>query len=451
MPALAAHDEDRRIRLLGQPPLDLFGRRLLDAGLDFLPLLVLEVQLLRELDRLRAIIRRQQFRRRPRITDTPARIQARPQHERRVIDRLRRLDARHFRQRFQPRILQPLEHLQPPRDERTIDAFQRRHVAQRAERREIEPLHLVRQPARRLNAPLACKPVQRGHEDKHHARRREKSVPRRIVRPVGIHQRQRLRHVIVMHQVVIHHHHIEPDLVRRLQRRNCRRAAIHRHHQLRTHALQRPKRTRRRTKALGQAIRHIQDQFPPPRAKITRQDRRRCAAVDIIVREHRHLLVVDDRIEDHLCRRVHVSKRRWIRKQLLQCRIEKQLRLIRLDAARRQHPTHHVRRAQPPRMLRCQPVVRRPLPPGLAGQRVRNAKEMRCVVHENHSGNVGLPRLAINPKPLLDPTTRVPTLTSRLQGGHDANQTRHGTDRAHHRRVGRHRCRSRRLLRPGRL
>src|SRR5262249_52917090 len=135
---------------------------------------------------------------------------------------------------------------------------------------------------------------------------------------VGVDQRQRGRRGFVVHQVVVHHHHIEGDLVRGLQRGDGGGPAVHGDNQFCAHVLERAEGEGRRAEAFGAAIGDVEDQLPPPGAEIAGEDGGRRAAVDIVVGEDRDLPVRHDGVEDHLGGAVHVGEGGGIGEQVLQ-------------------------------------------------------------------------------------------------------------------------------------
>ena len=123
-------DAERRHRLgLG------FGQRLL---LDRLALAVEPVELGRDARRLDRIVQHQELRAEIGAADAAARIDARAEHEAEMPRLGRPGEACDVHQRGEPRMLAPPHGDQPLGDEGAVEALQRHHVGDRAERRRVE-------------------------------------------------------------------------------------------------------------------------------------------------------------------------------------------------------------------------------------------------------------------------------------------------------------------------
>ncbi len=140
MPALARDEDQQRA---AAAVLDLRDRLRQNARLDLAPLGVVGVELLRQARASSGSSVDEQPRAEIGRADPAAGIDPRPQDEAGVIgaDRARR--CRHVGQRREARIGAPPHHLEPLRHQRAVEAGQRHHVADRAERHEIEPVHQI--------------------------------------------------------------------------------------------------------------------------------------------------------------------------------------------------------------------------------------------------------------------------------------------------------------------
>ena len=175
--------------------------------------------------------------------------------------------------------------LEPLGREGAINPAQRDHVANRTQRRQVEPLHQIR--FRRVVKPAAPAPfpVQRDEKHEAHARSREMSAAGCVIGPVRIDQGCRWRQIPV-HQVVINHNHLETDLSRMLERGVGGRATIERDHQLGALPVQDIESRRAGPVTFRDAIGDIEHGLmtdrTQPAAKLGRGGR----AIDIIIGKH---------------------------------------------------------------------------------------------------------------------------------------------------------------------
>ncbi len=134
------------------------------------------------------IVGRQQARAEVGAADAPAGVDARPEDEAGVEDAGRPLGLGDLHQRLQSGIAPGRHHLQPLRRERAVEAGQTRHVADGAQRGEVEPLAHVRLGTPFEQAAPARLAIERGEQHEGHAGGRQHALPRGVAGTVGIDQ-----------------------------------------------------------------------------------------------------------------------------------------------------------------------------------------------------------------------------------------------------------------------
>ncbi len=141
MPALAGGEDERR---RPRSRLDLGDRRGEHARLDLAPLGV-EARRAAARDRAASAGSSVASSRGAEIgaADPAAGIDARPEDEAGVIGVEPLVDPRDVGERGDAGIAAPLHHLQPLRHQRAVEPGERHHVADRAERDEVEPLQEI--------------------------------------------------------------------------------------------------------------------------------------------------------------------------------------------------------------------------------------------------------------------------------------------------------------------
>ena len=105
-----------------------------------------------------------------------------------MIDALNFANAGNVSEGAKTSILAALENFKTLLHEGSIGPAQRRHIAQRAERAEIQPLQNIRQTAGRRNPALAGQFIERRNEDIDDPRRGQMALPTRIIGAVRIDQ-----------------------------------------------------------------------------------------------------------------------------------------------------------------------------------------------------------------------------------------------------------------------
>ena len=125
----------------------------------------------------------------------------------------------------EPRPAALAHHLQPLDDKGAVEARQRHDVGDRRERHEIERGEEVRRLAPVPEARFAQRPVQRHQRHEDDARGGQMAEARKVVLPVRIDERERLRQRLGR-LVVVEHDHVEAEPRRGLERLVADRAAI---------------------------------------------------------------------------------------------------------------------------------------------------------------------------------------------------------------------------------
>ena len=194
MPALiVGEDQGRRRRRAAACRLDLLDGLLQHRLLDGLALAVERIEMLGDLPCLVVILGGQQARAQAGFAHPAACVHARAQDEAQVIDPRRLLQAGDVAERPEPHIAALAHHREPLAHEGAVDAGERHHVADGAERHQIEPLQEVRLFPVAVPARLAQVPVEPDHEEKGHAHGGELAVRALVIQPVGVDHGARLR------------------------------------------------------------------------------------------------------------------------------------------------------------------------------------------------------------------------------------------------------------------
>ena len=157
------------------------------VGLQRAALFVQRVELARQFQRQRRIVGREQPRAEIGASDAAAGIHARPQQEAAMESLQPLVHPRHVAQHLEADIAALAHHLQPLRRQRAVEAAQRHHIADGAERDEVEPLQQIRlRPRRRVPAGAAQRAIERHHQQIGDADRRQIAMRETLVEPVGI-------------------------------------------------------------------------------------------------------------------------------------------------------------------------------------------------------------------------------------------------------------------------
>ena len=275
------------------------------------------------------------------------------------------------------------------RDQSAVDTGERHHIADRAERHQIEPLQEVRLgSAGTVPAGPAQLAIDRDDQQKGDADRRQRAVRAALVEPVRVDDRDGPRQQR-LGDVMIDDDHLEPGLRGVRQRQMRRRAAIDGDDD--PHALVAQAQQSRgvRAVALAQPVRDIDPGSRPDRRKEPRQQRRRGRAVDIVIAKDADRLAVVHRADEPRHGSIHVAQMRGIGQLVAQARRQEARRVVEIDAALRQQPPDDLGNPEPlgDRLSRSASPSREP--PATAAHRPLDP--------QHHPGKgVGAPRAVIH-------------------------------------------------------
>ncbi len=264
--------------------------------------------------------------------DPPAGIDARSQHEA-EMPRLRRPgEPRGIDQRREPDPLAPPHRDQPLGDEGAVEADERHHVGDGAERDEIDEVEQVRLGPRRIpEAAPAQLAIDRDDGQEHEADGGEMAERGEIVVAVRIDDR-RLGQLLVG-LVMVDDDGVEAEPRGLRERLEARRAAVDGDEELRAALGEPTDRLDVRPVALEDAVGNMEQRIEAAAAQEAREQRRRGRAVDVIVAEDGDGLAALHRIGDPGRRHRHVGEDVRVRHQALEGRVEIAADRIRLDLA----------------------------------------------------------------------------------------------------------------------
>ena len=146
-----------------------------------------------DLHRRPRVVEGKQARAQGRFPDPPAGIDPRAQQKSGVVGIRSFLDPGHVGQGAQANVAAPCEHLEPLCDISSIEAFQRHHVADGAQRDQVQPLAQVRLGPALLVVPsaLAQLSIHRDDQQECDADRSEAGQPAFVVQPIWVYHRRR--------------------------------------------------------------------------------------------------------------------------------------------------------------------------------------------------------------------------------------------------------------------
>lgn len=146
MPALTGRNQHAAIRVRLERAFGLRSGGIKDGGFKSLAFIIQGVEAFGEVDGFCPVVRGKELGGEPRIADAAAGIEARAKDESGVVDGFDPADAGHIREGAQAGVLVAGHHGQALTHEGAIDAGQGRHVAQGAERAEVQQRQDVGQP-----------------------------------------------------------------------------------------------------------------------------------------------------------------------------------------------------------------------------------------------------------------------------------------------------------------
>ncbi len=259
-----------------------------------------------------------------------------------MIGRHRTTQPSDVGQRRDPAVAAAGERHQPLGDEGAVEPDQRHHIADRAERHQVEPLQQVGLAAVGAVPPASPQqPVDRHHGHVGDADGGEVTKTGKVVLAVGIDQ-SACRRPLGAEFVMVDHHHVDAERLRLGQRLEAGRAAVDRDDQAGALPGQHAQRLRVRPIALEQAVGDIDGGVEPLMAQEARKQRRRRGPVHVVVAEDGDALAGHDRIGNAFRRGFHVGQQRGIRHQCPQARRQESRRLVDADAPSRQDARHDV-------------------------------------------------------------------------------------------------------------
>ena len=217
-------------------------------------------------------------------------------------------DAGHGGQRGEAGVVASPRDLGSLGDESPVDAGERNHIADCAERHQIEPLQQVRLGSGGIvPAGPAQLAIDRDSQQKSDPDRRQRAVRTALVEPVRVDDRDRPRQQR-FGDVMIDDDHLEPGLCGIRQRQMGRRAAIDGYDNAHALVAQAQQGRGIRAVALAQPIRDINPCTRPGRRKEPRQQRGRGRAVYIVIAKDADGLAVMHRADEPPHGNIHAAQ-----------------------------------------------------------------------------------------------------------------------------------------------
>ena len=345
MPAGIVEDESRDVRIGSDLPLGLGQGCRQHFRLQGLTLGVEPVELPGIGERAGRIVGREEQAAELRPPDAPARVDARSEHEAEMIGSQRPADAPGVLQCGEARIA-PLAHdLEALDDEGAIEPDERHHVADRRQGDEVEPFE-ERRLADASWRVCTKEPADGDEGQEDDARRTEVPLPAGAVLAVRVDQRRdpwkRIAGLVMVEDDDIQAYRLGVG-----QRLVPGRPAVDGDEEARTAIVQGRDRLGIRPVAFRDPVGDMHGRIEAIVAHVSRDKRRRCRAVDIVVAEDRDGLLRADGRRDALGGDVHVAQETGIRHEAAQGRIEIGGDVRLLDAAHGQQPRDGLRQAVP--------------------------------------------------------------------------------------------------------
>ena len=266
----------------------------------------------------------------------------------------------------------------PLRDEGAVEALERHHVRDRAERDEVEISEQIglgpRVAPEAAGTQLA---VHRHDGHEHQADGGEMAEAGEIVEPVGIDHRERGRKRLVG-EMMIDHDHVEAEPLRFGERLVARGAAIDGDEERGALRGERAHRVDVGTVAFEQPVGNVDERPQPGMAQEARQRRGGGRAIDIVVAEDRDRLAAPDGVGDARGGGRHVGQHIRIGHQRAHGRIEEGRHVLDLDSApgqdARQKLGHVLVALRNRERARLSALVE-PVAPGAPARRVLDAEK----------------------------------------------------------------------------
>ena len=323
-------------------------RHLLERGLqhrrlDLLALAVQRVEAARDLPCAVLVLRGQQARAETRLAHPSPCIDPGPEDEAQVVDPRRLLQPGDVAERPQPDIAALPHHREPLAHQRAVDAGERHHVADRAERHQVEPLLEVGLGAVAIPARLAQAPVEPDDEEEGHPHRRELAVRALLVQPVGVDHGAGLRQP-GLGDMVVDHDHVEAGVGGVRQRIEGGDAAIDGDDHPHTLRGEQAHGGAVGSVALAQAVGDVERHGRACGREEAAEEGGRCRAVHVVVAEDCDLLAGRERPGEAVHGLLHVAQVQGLGQQAAERGLEIGRGVLGPDAARREHAPHDLRR-----------------------------------------------------------------------------------------------------------
>ena len=308
--------------------------------------------------------------------DAPSGVDPRPQEEPDVIGPRRLLDAGDVAQRGEAGVAAARQHPQALADEGAVEAGERRHVANAAERHQVEEAEQVGFAAGGEEPARAQDPVDRDDEEEGDPDGGQRPLPARVVGAVGVHQRVAGGRPFAG-GVVIDDNDLQPFGGRGGERFGSGGAAIDGHDEPRALAREAPQRRQVRPVAFAPAVGNVDADAPAHRLDIKTQQRRGGRAVHVVVAEDADGLAGLQRVGEARCGAVHVGDRGRIGERVAQGGVQPVRRAVQGDPAAGEDAAEDLRNVEPLREGESEAVAvaaRLPTPVGL---RTRDSEKRR--------------------------------------------------------------------------
>ena len=249
-------------------------------------------------------------------------------------------------QRGQPDLLAPAQRDQALGDEGAVEALERHHVGDGAERDQMQAATAGRargrmpvQKLRRRNSRVSATSVRNTSPTAARWPRPERSSAR-----FGLTMASCRRQFLVG-LMMVEDHNVEPELAGFYERYMAGGPAIDGDQKLDAALGKRADGVHIRPVAFENPVRNVDDRIEPAVPQIMRQQRRGGGAVDIVIAENRYTFAVDNGMREARAGRFHIGQRMRIGHQPLDGGIEIGRHFVRLDAAAGEHARQQFRHA----------------------------------------------------------------------------------------------------------
>ncbi len=269
--------------------------------------------------------------------DAPAGIDTRPEQEAEMPRFGRTGQARGIHQRGQAGMIAPPQRDQPLGDKGAVEAFERHHVGDGAERDQMQHRQQIGFGSRAgPESALAQRAGDGDQGDKNKANGRQMAKSGKIVGAVRVDDRDRGREFLVG-LVMVDHHHFETELAGLFEGYRTGGAAIDRHQQLDAAFGKRADRVDIGAVTLENPVRNMDGCRTAALPQVIGQQRRRGGTVDVVVAENRDAFSLDHGVGNARGGLSHAGQRVRVGHQPLDGRVEIGLRVLGLDATAGEH------------------------------------------------------------------------------------------------------------------